>query len=171
MRDSTECVFRCSFSCVRVRARVHVCMCVCVYVCAFAVERERTWLLDGPRDRHALRLWVSRPSSGRWRFTQKRQNGSSIYWLEKKKGKATKQSGTRGRGLQLKSAWIGSIYTGVSWHADRGAVKAFNRWIGEGWKATLVGAPAADILAAAIETLRRSDEFCIWPQISYGLRP
>jgi hypothetical protein len=34
-------------------------------------------------------------------------------------------------------------------------LQAVNRWIGEGEKATLVGAPDADILAAAIETLRK----------------
>ena len=33
-------------------------------------------------------------------------------------------------------------------------LKAVNRWIGEGGKATLVGAPDADILTAAIEILR-----------------
>jgi len=33
--------------------------------------------------------------------------------------------------------------------------KAVNRWIGEGGKATLVGAPDADILAAAIEILQK----------------
>jgi len=30
-----------------------------------AIERERTRLLDGHRDRHAWRLWVSGPSNGR----------------------------------------------------------------------------------------------------------
>ena len=35
------------------------------------------------------------------------------------------------------------------------SVKAVNRWIGKGGKATLVGAPDADILAAAIEILRK----------------
>ena len=34
-------------------------------------------------------------------------------------------------------------------------VKAVNRWIGEGGKATLMGVPDADILAAAIEILRK----------------
>ena len=34
-------------------------------------------------------------------------------------------------------------------------MKAVNRWIGKGGKATLVGAPDADILAAAIEILRK----------------
>ena len=34
-------------------------------------------------------------------------------------------------------------------------MKAVNRWIGEGEKATLLGAPDADILAAAIEILRK----------------
>jgi len=34
-------------------------------------------------------------------------------------------------------------------------LKAVNRWIGEGGKVTLVGAPNADILAAAIQTLRK----------------
>jgi len=33
--------------------------------------------------------------------------------------------------------------------------KAVNRWIGKGGKATLVGTPEADILAAAIELLRK----------------
>jgi len=32
-------------------------------------------------------------------------------------------------------------------------LKAVNRWIGEGGKATLVGAPDADILVAAIESI------------------
>ena len=36
---------------------------------------------------------------------------------------------------------------------NQSLVKAVNRWIGEGGKATLVGAPDADILAAAIEIL------------------
>ena len=30
-----------------------------------AIERERTQLLDGHRDRHAWRLWISEPSNGR----------------------------------------------------------------------------------------------------------
>ena len=34
-------------------------------------------------------------------------------------------------------------------------LKAVDRWIGEGGKALLVGAPEADILAAAIEILRK----------------
>jgi len=34
-------------------------------------------------------------------------------------------------------------------------LKAVTRWIGEGGKATLVGAPDADILAAAIEIIRK----------------
>jgi len=37
---------------------------------------------------------------------------------------------------------------------NRSLLKAVNRWIGEGGKATLVGAPDVDILAAAIEILR-----------------
>jgi len=42
------------------------------------IERERTRLLDGHRDRHALRLWVSGPSNGRWRFRQTRQ----LEWVQ-----------------------------------------------------------------------------------------
>jgi len=34
-------------------------------------------------------------------------------------------------------------------------LNAVNRWIGEGGKATLMGAPDADVLAAAIEILRK----------------
>jgi len=38
---------------------------------------------------------------------------------------------------------------------NQSLLKAVNRWIGEGGKATLVGAPDADILVAAIEILRK----------------
>jgi len=38
---------------------------------------------------------------------------------------------------------------------NQSLLKAVNRWIGEGGKAKLVGAPDADILAAAIETLQK----------------
>jgi len=38
---------------------------------------------------------------------------------------------------------------------NQSLLKAVKRWIGEGGKATLVGAPDADILAAAIEILRK----------------
>ena len=38
---------------------------------------------------------------------------------------------------------------------NQSLLKAVNGWIGEGGKATLVGAPDADILAAAIEILRK----------------
>jgi len=38
---------------------------------------------------------------------------------------------------------------------NQSLLKAVNRWIGEGGKATLVGAPDADILAPAIEILRK----------------
>jgi len=30
-----------------------------------AIERERTQLLDGRRDRHARRLWAAGPSNGK----------------------------------------------------------------------------------------------------------
>ena len=38
---------------------------------------------------------------------------------------------------------------------NQSLLKAINRWIGGGEKATLVGAPDAHILAAAIEILRK----------------
>ena len=38
---------------------------------------------------------------------------------------------------------------------NQSLLKVVNRWIGEGGKATLVGSPDADILAAAIEILRK----------------
>jgi len=38
---------------------------------------------------------------------------------------------------------------------NQSLLKAVNRWIGEGGKVTLAGAPDADILAAAIEILRK----------------
>jgi len=38
---------------------------------------------------------------------------------------------------------------------NQSLLKAVNRWIGEGGKATLVGAPDADILAAVIKILRK----------------
>ena len=38
---------------------------------------------------------------------------------------------------------------------NQSLLKAVNRWIDEGGKTTLVGAPDADILAAAIEMVRK----------------
>jgi len=38
---------------------------------------------------------------------------------------------------------------------NQSLLKAVNRWIGEGGKATLVGAPDAEILAATIEILQK----------------
>jgi len=38
---------------------------------------------------------------------------------------------------------------------NQSLLKAVNRWIGEGGQATLVGAPDTDILASAIEILRK----------------
>jgi len=38
---------------------------------------------------------------------------------------------------------------------NQSLLKTVNRWIGEGGKATLMGAPEADILAAAIDLLRK----------------
>ena len=38
---------------------------------------------------------------------------------------------------------------------NQSLLKAVNRWIGEGGKAALVGAPDADILAAAMKILRK----------------
>ena len=38
---------------------------------------------------------------------------------------------------------------------NQSSLKAVTRWIGEGGKATLVGSPDAEILAAAIEILRK----------------
>jgi len=48
---------------------------------------------------------------------------------------------------------------------NQALLKAIKRWVGEGGKATLVGAPDADILLEAIEELRkknnsRSSEIC-----------
>ena len=87
-----------------------------------------------------------------------------MTWEQKEK--AAVQSGTWGRGLQLKSAWIVSFFflalrdTPIAEPLlllcdNQSLLKAVNRWIGEGGKATLVGAPDADILAAAIEILRK----------------
>ena len=41
---------------------------------------------------------------------------------------------------------------------NQSLLKAVNRWIGEGGKATLVGAPDAHILAAAIELLQKRND-------------
>ena len=41
------------------------------------------------------------------------------------------------------------------WCDNKSLLKAVNRWIGDGRKAALVGAPDADILVAAIEILRK----------------
>jgi len=41
------------------------------------------------------------------------------------------------------------------WCDNQSLLKTVNRWIGEGGKSTLVGAPDADILALGIEILRK----------------
>ena len=41
--------------------------------------------------------------------------------------------------------------------ANQALLKAVRRWVGEGGKATLVGAPDADILLEAIEELRKKN--------------
>jgi len=68
-----------------------------------AIERERTRLLDRHKDRHAMRLLVSGPSNGRTQLRQKGKMGAGCDILRRKKNAAV-QSGTRGRGIQLKSA-------------------------------------------------------------------
>jgi len=65
------------------------------------------------------------------------------------------QSGTRGRAFLL--ALRDSLKEEPLLYSfdNQSLFKAVNGWIGEGGKAKLVGAPDADILAAAIEILRR----------------
>jgi len=49
------------------------------------------------------------------------------------------------------SGWLSLLYL----CDNQSLLKAVTRWIGEGGKATLVGSPDADILAAAIKILRK----------------
>jgi len=75
------------------------------------------------------------------------------------------QSGTRGRGLKLKLAFFSAFFLATRdtpkeepllYLCDnQSLLKAVTRWIGEGGRATLVGAPDADILAAAIKIQRK----------------
>ena len=50
---------------------------------------------------------------------------------------------------------------------NQSLLKAITRWIGEGGKATLVGSPDADILAAAIEILRKRLAAAQWGKQTY----
>ena len=43
----------------------------------------------------------------------------------RRENKVAVQSGTRGRGLQLKSDWVGSVFASASWHAEKGAIAVF----------------------------------------------
>ena len=72
----------------------------------------------------------------------------------------------RGR-IQLEPSGVSSLFLGITrypcdkTHAvfveqpSAAAVKAAKRWVGEGGKATLVGASDADILLEAIKELRK----------------
>ena len=75
------------------------------------------------------------------------------------------QSSTTGRGLQLKLPELAAFLLALRDTLIKGPLlylcdnqslmKAVNRWISEGGKTTLVGAPDTDILAVAIEILRK----------------
>ena len=68
-----------------------------------AIERKRTQILDGHRNRHARRLWQGQVTAGDGPDT-KGKMGARCNNLRTNKEKQQFQSGTRGRGLQLKSA-------------------------------------------------------------------
>jgi len=75
------------------------------------------------------------------------------------------QSGTRGRGSSSNQPELALFFLALRdtlidepllYLCDnQSLLKAVNRWIGEGGKATVVGAPDVHILAAAIEILRK----------------
>ena len=50
---------------------------------------------------------------------------------------------------------------------NQSLLKAITRWIGEGGKAPLVGSPDVDILAAAIEILRKRIAAAQWGKQTY----
>jgi len=93
-------------------------------------DRNRAGMLDGHRDWQIRRLWLPRHShSGGWIGPKRVENRSRLRESAGKGEKAAEEGGTKR--------------------------KAEKRWLGEGGKTTLVGAPDANILREAIEELRK----------------
>jgi len=73
------------------------------------------------------------------------------------------EGGTRRGRIQLEPSGTSGLCLGITWHPcdktmlylcdNQALLKAVKRWVGEGGKTTLVGAPEADILLEAIEEL------------------
>ena len=81
------------------------------------------------------------------------------------KEKAAEGGGTRRGRIQLEPSGTSGLCLGITRHPcdnphavfvrHQALLRAVKRWVGEGGKATLVGAPDADILLEAIEELRK----------------
>jgi len=78
------------------------------------------------------------------------------------KKKATEEGGTRRGRIQLEPSGTSGLCLGITRHPvtkimlylcdNQALLKAVKRWVGEGRKATLVGAPDADISLEAIDS-------------------
>ena len=113
------------------------------------IEKERTWLLDGHRDRRACRLWISEPSNYRSRLGQlgkRRQNGSRNNNLNLRRKQKKQQC--KVVSLALRDMRIEELMLYLC--DNQSLLKAVNRWMGEGGKAMLVWAPDSVIWAAVI---------------------
>ena len=89
----------------------------------------------------------------------------SDHLVAETKEKTAEEGGTRRGRIQLEPSGTSGLCLGITWHPmtklmlylcdNQALLKAVKRWVGEGGKATLAGAPDADILIEAIEELRK----------------
>jgi len=131
-----------------------------------AIERERTRSLDGYRDRHAQRGYgfQGQVTAGGGSDKQGKM-GAGYNNLRRKKEKQQCKVGREEQGSSSNRPELAAFFLALRdtlieepllYLCDnQSLLKAVNRCIGEGGEATLVGAPDADILAAAIEILRK----------------
>jgi len=132
-----------------------------------AIERERTRFLDGHRDRHARRPgygFQGQVTAGDSSDKQGKMGAKHKDLRRKKKQQQCKlgreKEGSSSNRPELAAFLLALCNTLIEEPLlylcdNQSLLKAVNRWIVEGGKATLVGAPDADILATAIEILRK----------------
>jgi len=128
---------------------------------ANAIERDRTQILDGHRDRHARRRQIAAGDSSDQKGKMaagynnliRKKKSSSAKWDERKRAPAQIGLNWQHFLLALRDPPIEEPLLYLC--DNQSLLKAVNRKIGEGGKVMLVGAPDVDILAAAIEILRK----------------
>jgi len=127
-----------------------------------AIERERTRLLMGT-EIGMLGCYGFQGQVTAGDDSDERDNMGAGYndlRIKKEKQQCKEEEGSSSTRRELTAFFLALRDTLIEeqllyLYDNQSLLKAVKRWIGEGGKATLVGAPDADILAAAIEILRK----------------